>query len=91
MSNIRADAVTMKDPDDDYAFQILKGDVERLRLALEKAGAVTSVATTNDSTDVFTTQQVLSLIANGTLKLITVTVCVDGVEKSMRVLGTTPA
>lgn len=66
MSNIRAGITSLKDPDDDYAFQMLKGDVERLRLLLDNLGFLNNV------------------------RSISVTVCVDGVEKTMTVLGSDP-
>ncbi len=74
MSNIRAGSASLKDPDDDYAFQLLKGDVERIRLALENLGLVSSA----------------SVAAADALSLESVVVKVAGVDNYIRVLGTTP-
>lgn len=75
MSNIRAGMTSLKDPDDDYAFQILKGDVERLRLACDRLAITSGTPAPGTNAD---------------LQRITVHVCVDGVEMTMQVLGTTP-
>jgi hypothetical protein len=74
---IRAGMCSLKDPDDDYAYQILKGDVERIRIALAKLSIAIEGADPNALPDGVSLQDVR--------------VCVDGVEKTMQVLGTPPA
>lgn len=85
---IRASITTLKDPDDDYAFQILKGDVERLRIALEKASIVSGSSSGSSASSNITA--LLQQLFDAGAELITVSVCVDGVTTTMQVLGTQP-